>query len=116
MFKLTAALNPRPHTLNHPPDTRATSSLARELFLDNLVVRIHFIVEIIWWTGLALWEVEFPLSSSLVSTFLNTLTTPRDTFRKPSLIRLKPSQISPYGPNAKRQTLRPGRIWALRAP
>ena len=25
----------------------------RELFIDNLLVRIHFIIEMIWWTGLA---------------------------------------------------------------
>ena len=31
----------------------------RELFIDNLLVRIHFIIEVIWWTGLALWKFEF---------------------------------------------------------
>ena len=30
----------------------------REFCIDNLLVRIHFIVEMIWWTGLAPWEVE----------------------------------------------------------
>ena len=25
----------------------------REFFIDNLLVRIHFIIELIWWTGLA---------------------------------------------------------------
>ena len=28
------------------------------------------IIEMIWWTGLAPWEFEFPLSGSLASTFL----------------------------------------------
>ena len=32
----------------------------RELFIDNLLVRTHFIIEMIWWTGLAPWEIEFP--------------------------------------------------------
>ena len=32
----------------------------RESFIDNLLVRIHFITEMIWWTGLATWECEFP--------------------------------------------------------
>ena len=32
----------------------------REFFIDNLLVRIHFIIEMIWWTGLAPWEFEFP--------------------------------------------------------
>ena len=30
----------------------------REFFIDNLLVRIHFIIEMIWWTGLAPWEFE----------------------------------------------------------
>ena len=30
----------------------------REFFIDNLLVRIHFIIEMIWWTGLAPWEGE----------------------------------------------------------
>ena len=28
----------------------------REFFIDNLLVRIHFIIEVIWWTGLAPWD------------------------------------------------------------
>ena len=28
----------------------------RELFMDNLLVRIHFIIEMIWVTGLAPYE------------------------------------------------------------
>jgi len=31
-----------------------------EFFIDNPLVRIHFIIEMIWWTGLAPWEFEFP--------------------------------------------------------
>ena len=30
--------------------------LEREFFIDNLLVRIHFIIETIWWTGLAPWD------------------------------------------------------------
>ena len=37
---------------------------------DNLLVRIHFIIVMIRWTGLALWEFEFPFPGSLTSTFL----------------------------------------------
>ena len=33
----------------------------REFLIDNLLVRIHFIIEMIWWTGLAPWEFESPL-------------------------------------------------------
>ena len=32
--------------------------LERELFIDNLLVRIHFITEMIRWTGLAPWEFD----------------------------------------------------------
>jgi len=39
------------HKKQRPPRT-----LEREFFIDNLLVRIHFIIEMIWWTGLAPWE------------------------------------------------------------
>ena len=44
--------------------------LEREFFIDNLLVRVHFIIVIIWWTGLAPWEFEFPFPGSLISAFL----------------------------------------------
>jgi len=47
----------------------------RELFIDNLLVRIHFIIVMIRWTGLAPRECEFPFQSSLTSTFLCQLFT-----------------------------------------
>jgi len=31
----------------------------RESFIDNLLVRLHFIIMMIRWTGLAPWEFEF---------------------------------------------------------
>ena len=33
----------------------------RDFFIDNLLVRIHFIIVMIGWTGLAPWELEFPV-------------------------------------------------------
>ena len=36
-------------------------------------VGIHFIIEMIRWTGLALLEFEFPFPGSLTSTFLSEL-------------------------------------------
>ena len=42
----------------------------RESFIDNLLVRIHFIIVMIRWTGLAQWEFDFPFPGSLTSTFL----------------------------------------------
>jgi len=41
-----------------------------ELFIDNLLVRIHFPIEIVWWTGLAPWEFKFPFPGSLIPIFL----------------------------------------------
>ena len=44
--------------------------MEREFFTDNLLVRIHFIIVMIRWTGLAPWECEFLFPGSLTSTFL----------------------------------------------
>jgi len=40
----------------------------REFFIDNLLVRVHFIIVMIRWTGLAPWEFEFSFPGSLTST------------------------------------------------
>jgi hypothetical protein len=42
----------------------------REFFVDNSLARIHFIIVMIRWTGLAPWEIEFPFPGSHTSTFL----------------------------------------------
>jgi len=34
----------------------ASAEREREFFIDNLLVRIHFIIVMIRWTGLAPWE------------------------------------------------------------
>jgi len=44
----------------------------REFFIDSLLVRIHFIIEMIWWTGLTPWEFGFPFPGSLISSFLGS--------------------------------------------
>ena len=49
---------------------RARRGAEREFFIDNLMVRIHFIIVMIRWTGLAPWEFEFPFPGGLTSTFL----------------------------------------------
>ena len=41
-----------------------------EFFIENLQVRIDFIIVTMRWTGLAPWDVEFPFPGSLTSTFL----------------------------------------------
>jgi len=40
----------------------------REFFIDNLLVRIHFIMVLIRWTGLAPWEFELSFPGSVTST------------------------------------------------
>jgi hypothetical protein len=39
----------------------------REVVIDNLLVRINFIIEMIWRTGLAPWRFESPFPGSLIS-------------------------------------------------
>ena len=41
-----------------------------EFFIDNLLVQIHFIIEVIWWNGLAPRVFGLPFPGSLISTFL----------------------------------------------
>ena len=38
-----------------------------------LLVRTHFIIEMIWWIGHTPWEFEFPFLVSRASTFLSVL-------------------------------------------
>ena len=44
--------------------------------VDNLLVRINFIIVMIKWTGLEPWELEFPFPGSLTSTFLSVAMLP----------------------------------------
>ena len=57
-----------PH-LEQEQDDRPGLRPEREFFI-NLLVRIHFIIVMIRWTGLAPWEFELPVPDSLTSTFL----------------------------------------------
>ena len=41
----------------------------RDFCIHNLLVRIHFFIVMIRWTGLAPWEFVFPFPGSLTSTF-----------------------------------------------
>jgi hypothetical protein len=49
---------------------RTTWIKNKEFFIDNLLVRIHFIIEMIWWTGLTAGEFELPFPGNRTSTFL----------------------------------------------
>jgi hypothetical protein len=48
----------------------------RDFSFDNLLVRIHLIIVMIRWTGLAPWEFKFSVPCSLPSTFLDQGTHP----------------------------------------
>jgi len=48
-------LVPRPEGVVAPAYQRE-----RVFFIDKLLVRIHFIIVMIGWTGLAPWELNFP--------------------------------------------------------
>jgi len=48
-------------------------------FIDNLLVRIHCIIVMVRWTGLAPWEFEFPFPGSRVSTLTAPAVTRRDS-------------------------------------
>jgi len=48
--------------------------IEKEFFIDNLLVRIHFIIVMIRWTGLAPWDFEFSFPDSLTYTFLGVAT------------------------------------------
>ena len=48
----------------------------RDLCIDNLLVRINFIIVMIRWTGLTPWEFESPFPGSRTSTLLVRFNTP----------------------------------------
>ena len=39
----------------------------RNFLIENLLVRVHFTIVMIIWTGLVLWDFEFPFPGSLTS-------------------------------------------------
>ena len=47
--------------------------------MDNLLVRVHFIIVTIRWTGLAPYEPEFLFPGSPTFTFLETTINPRNS-------------------------------------
>ena len=50
-------LDARVHDLRR---VRCPRLLKREFFVDNLLVRIHYIIVMVKWAGLAPWEFESP--------------------------------------------------------
>ena len=69
LYPIPHTLHLTPYTQNPIPDTlhrRYTGVFS----IHNLLVRIRFVVKIIWWTGLAPWEFEIPFPDRLTPTFL----------------------------------------------
>ena len=56
--------------LRLPCPTSPPPARENEFFTDNLLVRIHFIIVMIWLNGLAPWEFEFSFPGGRISTFL----------------------------------------------
>ena len=54
----TGIFRPENHSVDH-----------ERVLIDNRLVRIHFIIVMIRWTGPVPWEFEFPFPGSLTSTF-----------------------------------------------
>ena len=82
----------------------------RELLIENLLVRIHSIIEMIWWTGLAQWKFEFPFPGSLAFAFLSN-----GDFLHPNR-NPKPKTRNPYHPirNPNPETRNPEpETWSL---
>ena len=65
----------------------------REFFIDNLLVRIHFITVMIRWTSLAPWVFEFTFPGR--STFLGLNTTPQSRTKSPFFNRLNLNHTPP---------------------
>ena len=69
-------LHPAPYTLNQVtqaghPSTRVLTAcfFARNCFLGNLLIQIHFITEVNQRTGPVAWVFDFPFPGSLASTW-----------------------------------------------
>ena len=74
-FVYLSTINPSPYTRagrqgRHQGGHCVCSARGGFLLQGEVLVRIHFIIVMIRWTGLAPWEFEFPFPGSLISTFL----------------------------------------------
>ena len=68
----------------------------REFFIDNLLVRIHFVILMIRWTGLAPWEFEFPFPGSHLGTAILSFT---------RICKIYTVRVDFCGSNFRRQSL-----------
>ena len=71
------------HTHRQPASVSCTQTAVPKRNPRNQVhpfhqsaIRIHFVIVMTWWMGLAPWEFEFPFPGSLISVYLPTSGTP----------------------------------------
>ena len=82
------------------PQYKPTPNTEREFLIDNLLVRIHVIIVMVRWTGLAPWEFEFPFPGSLTYTFLASQTRAGSSGSSKASTSRPPSQV-PSSPNSR---------------
>jgi len=76
----------RRHVFGRPPT---------EFFIDKLLVRIHLIIVMIKWTGLAPWEFEFPSLTSAAAAMVSVEAPPSTLNLTPSTLKPQPSTLDP---------------------
>ena len=101
------------------PERASVQVWENKFLIDNLLVRIHLIIVMIRWTGLAPWEFEIPFPGSLTSAF-SGLGAPDDDAHqrgapheharvnpKPKTFRPETSSPKPQTRNPKSETPNP---------
>jgi len=69
-YRGTSLMRKPPNAEAQSPDKQGdddaghAAAAEREFFIDNLLVRIHLIIVMIRWTGLAPWEFELPFQQA----------------------------------------------------
>ena len=72
-IRLKDLLEPVARVKKKKRETCACRDAEKDFFIGNLLVRIHFIIEMIRWTGFAPWESELSFPGSLTSALLGCL-------------------------------------------
>jgi len=78
-------------------------------FIDSLLVRMHCIIVMIRWTGLAPWELEFPFPGSLTSTFLNPKHNPQGFMTDAEIKAMEKEVTTPNEPSTRNRPSTPNK-------
>ena len=65
LFPIASSVPRSPGRFPDPSTSFSNCAGERDFLIDYLLVRINFIIEKIWWTGLAPWEFAFTFPGSL---------------------------------------------------